>query len=186
MAHLILDFPQGFGTPHQQLYALFVVVIAALSRNRTMVVLQGFRATVAVDGRGLPEYADDAEDSDYTYDGPQPLESLTITRYIEATSDANFNINIATLPDWQGETKRGAGVTCRIYLDAIEVYSGCLTGLPLKKSFSHCNPFRDKAGNWLQQAFRFAEIQIGEYKTLYSSEILIGSQTLSQSYRHLK
>ncbi|MCJ1399038.1 hypothetical protein MMC11_002240 [Xylographa trunciseda] len=142
-----------------------------------MAILKGMWASIAVDGKSLVEYDEDASETSDTLGS-----SNTIVKYVEATSGAHFKIEFGwNLPDPEG----CEGLCHYVNLDGKNMDSA-VSHFKYDASKSYLDSVRAcVSGQWTREKFRFAEIvsddgQSGSMRSSEASDIAgIGKIVLS-------
>ncbi|KAK2763971.1 hypothetical protein FQN54_009590 [Arachnomyces sp. PD_36] len=125
-----------------------------------MAILGEFEVTVIVNGNAVTEYNVDEDDQD---SAQQPN---TVTKYIEAVSDAEFSLNVSILPHYE---LRGDIVGWHLYVDGVHAESITVAKEDFEKG--RCvQPIRfclkgtkhERYGKWMLQHFKFSSISFGQ------------------------
>lgn len=133
-----------------------------------MAILRDVEVTISAKGSTLPEYDDDAEEL-----GP----SNTVTKYIEALTGADFQIDYRIKPTFQ---MISTGIAIRIYIDGEYMDSHVLRQNQQLTNLSrehYGNTFKGarrlQSQSWTFQAFNFAEIKTSRLGWRSSFSLLI-------------
>ncbi|KAL6707187.1 hypothetical protein ACN47E_004734 [Coniothyrium glycines] len=114
--------------------------------------LKGVKVEIVVAGQALKEFDDDEDDQTRN-------SNASVTKYIEAESDAEFSIRTTFSKSFS--TKFGVGIT--INVDGTRLtYNYESSDLHSRKGLSHYGTHHRDKGIWYQRNYRFAAINIVE------------------------
>jgi hypothetical protein len=124
----------------------------------------GVGVSIYINGQSVKEYEDDGEEMG------GPLAPNTVVKYIEAISDAEFEINVSVLPAFREHRVIIHDLVFQVNIDSTKTtgrYWQDATGSVYSSWNSKIEGFyrKDAAGRTTINPFKFTDIEIGRFAT---------------------